>query len=221
MFSGHVGAALIAARISPKIRPGLLVFVSLFPDLMFWMLVVMGAEDIDFPADYLDSHQPVYSLPFSHGPIGILLIPLLIILVVRFFSADKLRIGSRMFFTVLLVSISHWLLDVLVHRNSHISDCHFICFDIWKNPNLTMFLESFIFTLGTLVFAQNRTWPPLKKWLYGLFSLFLLFSHIAFYYSASIPPSISAVALTSLGSIFVTCAVYDWLLKPINSPNIY
>jgi hypothetical protein len=67
MFAGHVGAALAIGRAEPEINVGIFVFAALLPDVLLWILVLLGWESVTIPADFASTHQAAYVFPWSHG----------------------------------------------------------------------------------------------------------------------------------------------------------
>ncbi len=67
MFAGHIGFALIAARVEPRVNVGVLAAASLLLDLLLWLFVLSGWESVIIPTDFQQTHQPEFVFPYSHG----------------------------------------------------------------------------------------------------------------------------------------------------------
>ena len=67
MFAGHVGVALAASRVEPRVSVGVFALASLLLDFLLWLFVLLHWESVTIPADFPETHQPEYVFPYSHG----------------------------------------------------------------------------------------------------------------------------------------------------------
>jgi hypothetical protein len=111
MGVGHAAVAVTASKWASRVNVGWLVFGSLLADLLLGVFVLMGWEHATAPADFATNHFLVFTFPYSHG-----LVPLL--LWGAFFSFVASRVESldrRAMFVLAAVVISHFVLDAIVH----------------------------------------------------------------------------------------------------------
>src|SRR5689334_8333069 len=67
MFAGHIGVALAAARVEPRVNVGVLAAASLLLDLLLWLFVLVGFESVLIPSSFSQTHQAEFVFPYSHG----------------------------------------------------------------------------------------------------------------------------------------------------------
>jgi hypothetical protein len=109
---GHAAVALGVASVAPRVNAGWLVFAAFLADLLLGVFAALGLESFQAPPDYASRHYLLFTFPYSHG-----LLPLLVWgallgwLVSRLRETDR----SRVFFVVAALVVSHFLLDGLVH----------------------------------------------------------------------------------------------------------
>ena len=112
MFIGHFGVALAAKRLAPRTSLGALILAAQFLDLLWPMLLLLGFEHVRVVPG-ITRVQPFdfYDYPFSHS----------LTMVVRWSLAAGLlyyvvRRYGRGAWVVGTLVLSHWVLDLLVHR---------------------------------------------------------------------------------------------------------
>jgi len=118
MLVGHLGAALAAKAIEPRMKLGTLFAAALFVDVVFWLLVLAGVEHIAVPADFAVHHLYAFDFPFSHSLIGTVLLAVLFAFVWAVWGGRRARRHGAYWDGIALIAatvLSHWLLDVLVH----------------------------------------------------------------------------------------------------------
>jgi hypothetical protein len=120
--------------------------------------------------------------------------------------------NSRYFIIISLCVISHWFLDLLVHRPDlplFPGDTAYIGFGLWNYPVIASILEGIIF-FGGIFLYYNTTSAKNKFGKYGLIGLiaFLLLSHIGNMIGPP-PPSVTAIAWAGqLQWLFVILAFF-------------
>ena len=112
MGIGHVALALGAAKATPRLNVGWLVFAALVSDFLLGIFALMGLEHASVPPDYAQRHYLLFTFPYSHG-----LVPLVLwaaiagFLISRLSKADR----TRVFLVIAAVVLSHFILDGIVH----------------------------------------------------------------------------------------------------------
>ena len=112
MGVGHVALALGASRAAPRVNVGWLVFAALLSDFLLGIFAMLGLEHATVPAHYESQHYLLFTFPYSHGLVALLVwAALLGFLVSRAYGFD----GTRLLMVIALVTLSHFVLDGLVH----------------------------------------------------------------------------------------------------------
>jgi hypothetical protein len=68
MGIGHVALALGAAKATPRLNVGWLVFAALVSDFLLGIFALIGLEHASVPPDYAQRHYLLFTFPYSHGP---------------------------------------------------------------------------------------------------------------------------------------------------------
>jgi hypothetical protein len=109
---GHLAVGLIANRVEPKISLGTAVLASMFPDLLWAVLLLGGIEQAYFragrgAANYLNAAQISYSHSLLMDALwGALLASIYFLR----------RHSARAAWIVFAAVVSHWVLDVVSHK---------------------------------------------------------------------------------------------------------
>ena len=194
MFIGHFALALGAKKYVPQVSLGILFLACQLADLIWPNLVLMGLEQLEIEA----GNTVMTPLNFVHYPFSHSLIALLIWGVV-FAGVYFLlrRTSARTAIVIVLLVLSHWLLDVLTHRPDMpitINDTIFVGLGLWDHPLLAVTLELLLFVFGVYMYWRNtraldRT-GSIGFWSLVVFLLAVYASNIF----APPPPSDTAVA---------------------------
>ncbi len=197
MFIGHFGIGFAAKRIAPKTSLGTLFFASQFIDLLWPVLLLLRVEQVRIaPGNTVVTPLEFTHYPYSHSLFTVFIWSLLI--GITYFIVKKNR--SMSIYLGVLV-LSHWLLDLIVHR----PDLPLIPWletktglGLWNSLSGTIIVEGLIFISG--VFLYVKTTNALnKKGIYGLWGLVLVL--IILYISnlfGPLPPSTEAIAYSGL-----------------------
>ena len=116
MFAGHIGAALVIARVEKRVNVGVFVGAALLLDLMLWLLVLLGLESVAIPSNFTSTHQPEFVFPYSHGLLAGVLWSAVAGAATFLACSGRPALKWRAAVLVAAAVLSHWLLDVLVHR---------------------------------------------------------------------------------------------------------
>lgn len=209
MFLGHYGLALAAKKVSPKTSLGVLVFASLFIDLIWPILLLLGKEEVVIsPGITLVTPLEFTHYPFSHSLVVVGIWSLLIGVIYftwRRSTSAAMLVGGLV--------LSHWLLDALVHRRDLPllpSDTFHIGLGLWNSMAATLILEFGIFFIGLFIYWSS-THTRLRIGSVLLWGTAVLLSGI---YLASVfgppPPDSKMIAYAGLGQwLFV--GLYYWM----------
>ncbi len=214
MFAGHIGVALAAARVEPRINVGVFSAASLLLDLLLWLFVLLGWESVAISADFSQTHQPGFVFPYSHGLFASVVWSTVAGAIVFLLSKSRVGEKSRSVFLVAGVVFSHWLLDALVHRPELPvtgATSHQVGLGLWNNMPVALVVEAALVLVGTLLFLRGSGLSRPKKLVLAVLSLLVLAFTVVGMTVAPPPPSATAMAGSSLGTIVLVCALIGWL----------
>lgn len=169
MFIGHLAGAELLHAAMPDV-PAYVSLVGIgFPDLVWGATILAGTESVRMGTSPLQRDIDFTHYPLSHS----LVLTNLIGLIPAF--GFGLALGWQAGLVFVLASISHWLLDVVVHKR----DLPVLGFGrdikvglgLWRWSRTSFFVEYAIVVVATLLFE-----PP-AKWLWILVAALVL--HLA------------------------------------------
>ena len=217
MFVGHLGVGFILNSRRRQIKLGTLFFCVMLLDLVLWGLVLLGVEEIIFPAGMKSMAEVTFRFPYSHGLLASALWSLLaafIMFAKRKDPGASLIVGFAVF--------SHFILDWLVHIPELPlagAESTRIGLGLWRNLPLAWTIEVSITLLGIIVFLRRN---PLSKartvaLLAGIG--FLMAMTILGQASSGPPPPPAIMATSSLVMILVVISFGSWVTKePVPEP---
>lgn len=190
MFLGHFGVGFGAKAAAPRVSLGTLFLAAQFLDLLWPMFLLLGVERVRIdagarpPLDFI--HYPV-----SHSLLWVLVWGALVggaYFLVRRSSRGAVVVGAAV--------VSHWLLDLLVHRPDLplYPDGPRLGLGLWSFPAVSLALEVVLFGMGIQLYLRaTAARDRIGKWgLWGLVG-FLLGIQVANAFGPP-PPDAAAVA---------------------------
>lgn len=202
MFIGHFGVGFGAKPAAPRVSLGTLFFAAQFVDLMWPTLLLFGLERVR-----VDPEATVVTpLAFDHYPISHSLLASIgwgLLVGTGYFLLRRNRRGA---IVVGLLVVSHWVLDLFMHRPDlplYPGSSTAVGLNAWSSLPLTLAIELPIFALG--VWLYTRATSPRDA--IGRWSLVGLVAFLLFVYASNLlgPPPPSAIAIAWLGQA-------QWLL---------
>jgi hypothetical protein len=200
MFIGHIGVALVAKKAAPKTSLGVMIAATSLIDLLWPLFLILGWEKVAI----VPGNTVVTPLAFEHYPITHSLLGAAgwsILFALIFWLITKRRRDSII---VGLVAVSHWFLDLIVHR----PDLPLLPgvslklgFGLWNSVIGTVLVEGAIIVTGVWIYA-GITRAKNKIGIYGFwgFVLFFVIVYIANLTSAP-PPDSKAIGYVGLSMI--------------------
>jgi hypothetical protein len=214
MFAGHVGAALAIGRAERRINLGVFVFAAVFLDFVLWLLVLLGWESVTIPADYASTHQPQFVFPYSHGLLASVGWSALAGIVIFLCYPRLKQARLRAALLVAAAVFSHWVLDALVHVPEMplaSASSMKVGLGLWQMMPLALIVEGAIALAGLFLFMSDRGLSRASKLWLSILSLVILALTVVGMTIAPPPPSVAAMASTSLVTIALVCALAAWL----------
>ncbi len=214
MFAGHIGAALAIGRAERRVNIGVFAFAALWLDFVLWTFVLAGWESVTIPPNFASTHQAQFVFPYSHGLLASIGWSVLAAGVTFAWLRRQTAWRMRAALLVGAAVFSHWLLDALVHVPEMPlagAESAKVGLGLWQSMPVAMAVEGMIVALGLWLFLPDAGLPRAR--MLGLLALcvvvFLL--TIAGMTIAPPPPSVTAMAASSLATIVVVSAVLGWL----------
>lgn len=208
MFIGHLAGAELLHAVFPQTP----VWVSLvgvgFPDLLWGVTVLAGVERARMGSSPLQRDIEFTHYPYSHSLVltnVIALVPALAL--VPFY-------GWQAALVFVLASISHWLLDVIVHLRDlpvlGFGNDRKVGFGLWRNGPLAFAVEYALVLGATLAFVPSDKW----LWVLVVAAVFHAANANSFFGFTKANPigSAKAYAVIGLVSFVALAVVFAWLL---------
>jgi hypothetical protein len=179
MFIGHFAVGFGAKAAQPKISLGTLFFAAQFLDLLWPTLLLLGWEKVAIkPGITAVTPLDFISYPISHSLVTVLGWSMLLGGVYWLFKRN-----GRGGLIVGLCVLSHWLLDVLMHRPDlplYPGNSPRWGLGLWNSLPASLVVEGALFWAGIVLYARSTT-PEDKVGKFGFWGLvaFLAFVHLA------------------------------------------
>lgn len=208
MFLGHYAVAMGAKRVAPRVSLGTLVLAAQFADLLWPIFLLLGIERVRIsPGIMKFSSLNFVHYPITHSLLGIT--ELGILLGLLYLAFTKSRAGA---WVVGIVVVSHWILDLIVHR----PDLQLVPWSptriglgLWNSIPGTLVVEFGLYAIGIYLYLRGTTAKD-RVGRYGFWALILVL--LAIYVGDAFgptPPSAQSIAIAGLGQwLFVAWAYW-------------
>ncbi|MGV3503514.1 MAG: hypothetical protein ACO1O1_07375 [Adhaeribacter sp.] len=193
MFIGHFAVGLAAKSVQPKVSLGTLFLAVQFLDLLWPTLLLTGWEQVAIqPGITAVTPLDFISYPISHS---LLLVTGWSVLLGLVYWCIRKKTAAAML--VAGCVLSHWLLDLVVHRPDlplYPGNGPRLGLGLWDSLPATLLAESLLFLAGVYLYVRN-TRPINKKGLYGFWALvaFLVLLYLGNLFGPA-PASVSSIA---------------------------
>ena len=209
MFIGHFALGFAAKRAAPQTSLGTLFFAAQFVDLLWPTLLLLGVERVAIDPALSGAPLVFVHYPISHSLLGAIGWGALV--GAAYFAVSRQRRGACV---VALLVVSHWVLDLLVHRPDLpllFAGGPTLGMGLWDSPAAAQVLEV---TLFVACFAVYLCTPAgrdagIKPW---VLAALLLAIQIANAVSPP-PPSVEAIAWVGQAQWLLVAAGY-WADRP-------
>ena len=210
MFIGHFAVGFAGKKAAPKASLAALLLAALFADVLWPVLVAIGAEQVRIaPGDTVYTPLEFVSYPWSHSLLMLIIWGALFAAFYRG-KPDGMRTG----FVLGLLVVSHWVLDWITHR----PDMPLwpggpkVGLGLWNSVAGTMTVEIALFVVGVFIYAR-ATRARDRVGSIGFWSLVLLL--FGFYlfdsFSAAPPPSVTAIWISALIATAIILVWAGWV----------
>ena len=198
MFLGHYGVALASKRLVPRTSLGTLASAAQWLDELWPFLLLLGLESARI-APGLMAANPIdfVSYPISHSLVGALVWAAVIGL-----ACVMIRRDRRGAWIVGALVVSHWFLDVPMHRPDlplWPGSTTRMGLGIWNSIPLTILVDGGVFLAGLIVYLRGtREVDRTGRW-----ALWSMVAALVLIYLSSLfgppPSSVRALAISALG----------------------
>jgi hypothetical protein len=212
MFLGHYGIAMAAKRAAPRASLGALTFAAEFLDELWPILLLLGVEQVRI-APWLITHSsstiPSERHATSATPLDFTYYPFshsLLMAVVWGALIGGIYIALRRYprgaWVVGLLVVSHWFLDLPMHRPDLPlwpgASSPTFGWGVWNSLAVTYIVEFTIYAVGVSMYARaTRPRDRIGSW--GLWAYVAVLAIIFIASNGPPPPSVRALAWTTLG----------------------
>lgn len=150
MFIGHFGVGFGAKTLVPRVSLGTLFLAVQFVDLLWPTLLLLGLENVEIePGITKLTPLDFANYPISHSLLMVCVWGLLVG-VIYWLVRRKIK-GALM---LGLCVVSHWVLDLIVHRPDlplYPGESPRLGLGLWNSLAGTLLLEGFIFVVGVIL----------------------------------------------------------------------
>jgi hypothetical protein len=196
MFLGHFGLGLAAKKAAPTVSLGALFAAGQFADLLWPTLVLLGVEQVRVqPGITAVTPLDFVSYPYSHSLVLLVAWGLAMALVCRPFAR-----GRRALAVISALVVSHWILDVIVHRPDmplYPGGPKF-GLGLWNSIPGTFAVEVPMFLAGLWIYTRvTHPRDRIGKWAFGALIVTLLLIYAANIFGPP-PPSVKALWIVAI-----------------------
>ena len=154
MFVGHAAVALAAKATAPRTSLGMFVTATYALDLIWPFLLLLGIEHVRIdPGNTAFTPLAFDSYPWSHSLLMSVVWGIVCALVARALGATR-----ETQLLVLLVAVSHWVLDVVTHRPDLPLAPGWSAkfgFGLWNSIAATYVVEGALFAGAVLIYLRT------------------------------------------------------------------
>jgi hypothetical protein len=215
MFIGHYAPAFVAATSPKSPRLGALFVAAQLVDIAFFAFLILGVEHMRLtPLATTMNAMDLYDMPWTHSLIGAVGWGVAFAVVLKLLRGSWTAgaIGGA-------VVVSHWLIDLLVHRPdlTLAGSPPRLGLGLWNHPAIEIPLE-LAFAFGGLAFYVSRTraigaagrWSP---WALGLGMATLQAINWAAAQPTAVAPAPPATGWLGLFAYGVLVALAWWVAR--------
>jgi hypothetical protein len=161
---GHAAVALGAARVTPRVNAGILIFAAFLADFLLGVFALLGIEQAHIPPDFATRHYLTFIFPYSHGMVALLAWGLLFGAVCCWVDRQG---RVRAFWVIAILVFSHFILDGLVHTPELpllAQSSPKIGLGLWNHLPLELTIESLMAFTGLVLYCRLRGGTSVTRW---------------------------------------------------------
>lgn len=156
MFAGHFGVAAAVKAKSPKVPLWSIMVCTQLIDIIFVPLLLTNVETIVNVSGTGYGGSIIYAF-YSHSLVGTLLLAILVGTGAGHFW------GKKSGFILGSVIFSHWILDLLVHRQDlpilpgNLGNLPLVGLGLWNFPVVSILVEAMLIIIGAFMYFKSIT----------------------------------------------------------------
>lgn len=212
LFVGHYGISFLAKSAEKSIPLWTLFLAVQIVDIGWAILVLLGIEKVRIVPGFTATNPlDLYYMPYTHSLPASFLWFGLAYAVYKHAGFSQRR--NRPAVLVALAVISHWLLDLIVHRPDLplYDDTYKVGLGLWNYPVIAFLLEAlFLFGGMSLYLRSTKAKTPLGTYGWLIFGGIMLGIQASVFFGPP-PPSTSVLAVMALGPYFLFAGMAFWL----------
>ena len=212
MFVGHYGVSFAANRGDRSIPLWVLFLAVQLLDVFWSLFVLAGIEKVRIvPGITASNPLDLYYMSYTHSLVAALLWSLAAYVAYRAIRA--FGASHRTALLVALAVLSHWVLDLMVHRPDLplYDNAAKVGLGLWNFPAPALLLEVAVLFGGMFLYLRSTT-ATTRLGRYGMPVLGVVMLAVqAFVFFGPPPSSDRAAAVTAIGSYLLFAAVAGWL----------
>ncbi len=211
MFVGHYGPSFAIRAVRPEIPLWVLFVAAQLVDVAWGLLVLAGIEKMRIvPGITAASPLDLYYMPYTHSLVAALLWSVGAAVVCRWAFRWK---GWGAAWWVGAAVLSHWILDLLVHRPDLplYDNTAKVGLGLWNYLGISLALEALVLA-GGLWLYMSRTRALTRVGRVGpvVFAVLMFAMQVGMLF-APYPPTPAAVAISALIAYVAFAAVAGWM----------
>jgi hypothetical protein len=215
VFIGHFALGFAAKRAAPRTSLGTLFLAAQFVDLVWPTLLLLGIERVAIDPALSGAPLVFVHYPISHSLLGAISWAALV--GAAYFAVSRERRGA---WVVALLVVSHWLLDLVVHRPDLpllFVGGPMLGLGLWNLPVLELVLEIVLFAACFAVYLRTPAGQAagFKPW---VLAAVLLVIQLANAFGPP-PPSMEAIAWVGQAQWLLVAAGY-WADRPSRGRSV-
>jgi len=193
MFIGHFGFGFGAKAVAPRVSLGSLFLAAQFIDLLWPTLLLLGVEKVRIvPGATVVTPLVFEYYPYTHSLIAVLGWAGLVGGI--HFILKRQRMAA---FVLGVLVISHWLLDLVVHKPDLPllpGSVTVVGLEVWASLPVTLALEGSLFALGVWLYSRaTKNSDAIGRWGFVALVTFLICIYAGNLFGPP-PPSSAAIA---------------------------
>ena len=164
MGIGHAAVALGAARATPRVNAGILIFAAFLADFLLGVFAAFGMEQAHIPPDFATRHYLTFTFPYSHGMVALMAWGLLFGAVCCWLDRQD---RVRAFWVIATLVFSHFILDGLVHTPELpllAQSSPKVGLALWNHMPLELTVETLMALTGLVIYWRLKGGTRVTRW---------------------------------------------------------
>jgi membrane-bound metal-dependent hydrolase YbcI (DUF457 family) len=212
VFVGHYGVSYAGKAADWKVPLWVLFLSVQFLDVLWGVFVLLGLERVRItPGITATNPLDLYYMPYTHSLVGAVVWS--VVAAFLYWAWRGRRENGRGHLVVGAAVLSHWWLDLLVHRPDLplIGDRFKVGIGLWNLPAVAFALEAIVLIAGLLLYLRSTERISRGGTIGSFAFVVLLLAVQAMTFFGAPPSSASGAAITALVAYFLLAGMAGWL----------